>query len=271
MDWTIHTRRRAATVAGEGATRAEARHVATGTHDNLVVTRNAAGACADSVHTILNTALIAEKLTATFYYKALTTPAVLHNPSLGGPSADPNNPGLPPGGNPAQVRYLQAALDAEVKHADLLSRAGATARITQFYFPPTAFVGLGSTLDRASFLGLLETLEALCLSIYIAAAGQFLRFGRPDLAILAAEITGVEAEHRTLGRVIGAVHPPNNLTLERVFLTCVSDAMLDLQPFLSGKQYLFAADATQATPVPTPAQTRRVIGKYGTRRLRTFF
>src|SRR5579884_3631577 len=65
-------------------------------------------AATDSVQSIINTALIAEQLATTFYYTGLTSPAVMRNAQLAGISADPNNPGLPPGGNPGNVRYLQA-------------------------------------------------------------------------------------------------------------------------------------------------------------------
>lgn len=235
-----------------------------------VVADAATGSCADTVRSILDTALLAEQLAVAFYYGGLTSPAVLRTGGLGGASADPNNPGLPPSGNPHHVRYLQAALDAEAKHAAQLIQAGATARHTHFYFPAGIFSRRGTSVSPNSFLGLLERLESLQVSLYTTASAQFLHLRRPDLAVQAAQIMGVEAEHRSLGRIIAAILPPNNLTLESPPMACVAEAEAALQPFLTGRRYLFASDATHATALPSPAQIARVVGKYGTRRLKRF-
>jgi len=224
----------------------------------------------DTVKSILDTALLLERVTVTFYYTALTSPAVLHTSILGGLSSDPNNPGLPPNGDPHHVRFLQAALDAEVKHAALLAGVGATSARTRFYFPAPTFTRIGSTVAADSFLGLVERLEAISIGTYIAATSQFLRLGRPDLATLATRIMGVEAEHRTLGRILAGILPPNNLTLENASFTSVGDVTALLRPFLTGRRYLFAANTTKATALPTRAQTARVVGKYGSRRLKRF-
>jgi hypothetical protein len=226
--------------------------------------------CADTTGSILTTALTAERLAATLYYTALTTPAVLLNSRLGGGSANPNNPGLPPNGNPQNVRFLQAALDAEVKHAAILAAAGARSPYTRFYFPPTTFQRMGTPVAPGSFLGVVEILETAMAGMYIAATAHFLQLGRPDLATLATQLMGIEAEHRTLGRVIAGVNPPNDLTLQPAPFACVGDVDAVLQPFLTGRRYLFARDATAATALPSAAQARRVIGKYGTRRVRRF-
>lgn len=245
--------------------------VLAGADAGLVQADDAAqGACTDSVRGILETALVAEQIATTFYYAALNSPAVLRNSQLGGLSADPNDPGLPPNGDPHHVRMLQAALDAEAKHADLLSKAGATSPYKRFYFPPNTFKGLGTSVAPDSFLGVLERLEALSIGLYVAATGQLLRLSRPDLATLATVIMGVEAEHRTLGRILAGVLPPNNLTLESAGFTCAGDARGALTPFLTGRRYLFAPDATTATALPSRAHIARVVGKYSTRRLRRF-
>jgi len=218
----------------------------------------------------IDTLLLLERLAASLYYTALTSPAVMHNPALGGPSANPNNPGLPPGGNPAQVRYLQAALDAEVKHADLLTGLGARSTVERFYFPAVMFTRLGSPLDRASFLGALDMLETVCVGAYAAAAVSFARLGRLDLAGMAAEIMGVESEHRTLGRVIGAVLPANNHTLETAPFDAVTQAADAVRPFVTGQRFLFAAGPVRAIAVPSRSQTAWAIGKHGTRLVRKY-
>src|SRR5690349_15266407 len=158
-----------------------------------VVADAATGGCVDTVRSILDTALLAEQIAMAFYYSGLTSPAVLRTSQLGGASADPNDPGLPPNGNPHHVRYLQAALDAEAKHAAQLIQAGATARYTRFYFPPGVFARMGTSVAPNSFLGLLERLESIQVSLYVAASAQFLHLRRPDLATMAAQIMGTEA------------------------------------------------------------------------------
>jgi Ferritin-like domain len=232
--------------------------------------RAATDLCTDTVQSILNTALVAERIAATLYYAALTTPAVMRDSRLAGRSANPNDPGLPPGGNPQHVRFLQAALDAELKHAALLSAAGAQSPYTRFYFPPTTFQRLGTSVDPGSFLGVAELLETAMSGMYVAAAEHFLQLGRHDLAARATQLLGVEAEHRTLARVIAGVHPPNDLTLAPAPFACVGDVDTELRPFLTGRRFLFAHDSTTAIALPSAARARRVIGKYGTRQLSRF-
>jgi len=223
------------------------------------------GMCAHTVQDVLNTLLTAEKLMMTFYYAGLTSPAVMRNRALGGQSADPNNPGLPPGGHPSNVRSLQAALDAEEKHAAALLSGGAASAYTHFYYPPHTFRTIGRSTDSVGFLGIMEVLESVCEGMYIAAVREFLRLDHPDLAAVAAQVMGVESEHRTLGRIIGKVNPPNDYTLVRAPYTCIGGTDAVLRPFLTGVNYYTALHS-----VPTAAQTARVVGKYGTRRVRTF-
>ncbi len=218
----------------------------------------------------VDTLLLMERLMITLYYTGLTSPSVMRDNRLSGPSGDPINPGLPPGGNPAQVRYLQAALDAEVKHAAILFEMGATSSMRSFYFPPSIFTLLGSTMNRASFLGTLDMLETVCVGAYIAAATQFIHGGRPDLAATAAAIMGVESEHRTLGRVIANITPANSRTLETAPYAVVAEVVDAIQPFVDGTRFLFASGAPRPVAVPTAAQTARVIGRHGTRLVHTF-
>src|ERR671935_1907836 len=116
---------------------------------DAAVARTATALCTDTVQSILNTALAAERIAATLYYAALTTPAVMRSSALAGRSGNPNDPGLPPGGHPQHVRFLQAALDAELKHAALLSAAGAQSTYTPFYFPPAPFQPTGAPVEPA--------------------------------------------------------------------------------------------------------------------------
>lgn len=221
----------------------------------------------DTVQSIIDTALTLERLSAAVYYAGLRTPTVLRTPSLGGRSANPNDPGLPPNGDPQHVRYLQAALDAEIKHAALLVAAGARVRVTHAYVPTSALTHLGTAREQYSFLGLLDRLETISVSLYTAAVGQLLQLGRRDLALLTAQIAGIESEHRMLGRVIGGLRPANNLTLGPNSFGTVAEAAAVLHPFVTGKGF---RSATRAFTVPSAAQAARVIGKYRTRRVRWF-
>lgn len=224
--------------------------------------------CAESLQAIIGTALIAEQLATTFYYMALTTTELMSDSQLGGSSSDPNHPGLPPNGNPGNVRFLQAALDAELKHANSLIKAGARSTFTRFYFPrgafsPTCATGqictLGNSNDPSTFLGVLDSLETAFVGAYLVAVRDFVTLGYPQLAEVAANIVGVESEHRALGRVIADAEPSNNLTLEGMPFACIGDAATALKPFLTGAG--FPHGATAAIALPGAAQVARVIGK----------
>lgn len=219
---------------------------------------------------ILDTLLVLERLTLTLYYGGLTAPGIIGSSALAGPSRDAHNPGLPPGGNPQQVRYLQAALDAEAKHGAALERAGAVSPSTRFFFPHETFERLGSSLQPASFLGVVDLLETVCVGAYAAAAVTFIAAGRPDLAATAAQIMGVESEHRTLGRVIGHITPANNHTLETAPYSVVDEALGEIAPFLTGRRYLFATGPTRTLTAPTPRAVGRLVGTHGTRLVPTF-
>jgi len=106
----------------------------------------------------------------------------------------------------------------------MLASGGAKASIEHFHFPATAFHELGSAQQPGTFLGVLESLETAFTDAYTVAVGQLLQLRHPDLAQLAAQIMGVEAEHRVLGRVIGGALPANDITLERVPFACGLDA-----------------------------------------------
>ena len=221
-----------------------------------------------TVRSSLALALVYERLAITLYYTALTTPAVMRDRRLAGVSGDPHDPGLPPGGNPANVRILQAALDAEVKHAAALAQAGATSPITHFYFPASTFQQLGSVQDAGTFLGVTHVVETACVGLYLVLLNQLWRLGRRDLAQFVVQVLGVEAEHRMLSRVIAEVDPANNLIIEDAPFATLSDADKALRPFLTGKG--LAGGAARAIALPTAAQTARVIRTHGTRIVTNF-
>jgi hypothetical protein len=192
----------------------------------------------------------------------------MRDPRLAGVSCDPNDPGLPPGGNPANVRILQAALDAEVKHAAVLAQAGAASPITHFYFPASTFHQLGNVQDARTFLGVMHTVEAACVGLYLALLNQLWHLGQRDLTQFVVQVLGVESEHRMLSRVIADVDPANDLIIEDAPFAALADADKALRPFLTGKGV--AGGATRAVALPTAAQTARVIRRHGTRIVTSF-
>jgi hypothetical protein len=221
-----------------------------------------------TVRSSLALALVYERLAITLYYTALTTPAVMRDPRLAGVSGDPHDPGLPPGGNPANVRILQAALDAEVKHAAVLAQVGAASPITHFYFPASTFQQLGSVQDAGTFLGVTHVVETACVGLCLSLFNHLWRLGRRDLTQFVVQVLGVEAEHRMLSRVIAEVDPANNLTIEAAPFAALTDAAKALRPFLTGKG--LAGGATRPVALPTAAQTARVIRTHGTRIVTSF-
>ena len=222
----------------------------------LAATPRPLAACSESVQEIVNTALIAEQLATTFYYAGLTAPAVLRDRRLAGSSGDPN--AVAPDGNAVNVAFLQAALDQEQKHAQVLANAGATSPFKQFYFPATTFDRLGFTSEVGTYLWVLDHLETAFIGAYLAAAKRFGDLGRIDLAVFALRVLGVECQHRALYRVVSNDDPADNVTLEVVNFDCVGNAVPLLTPFLTG--HGFPGGAGPAIPIPTPAQTARVIG-----------
>lgn len=227
----------------------------------------AAGPRADTVASILQTALLAEKLSAALYYAGLTTPSIIRSPHLAGRHGNALNPGLPPGGNPPQVRYLQAALDAEVKHMEMLSRRGAQVNIRSFYVPAQALQDAGSSATPRSYFGTVDDVETLSIGLYLAAVGWLTQRGETALALLAGQLAAVDAEHRMLGRAISGLIPANNLTLEREPFGLVSDARAALQRYVTGQGI---QGRRSVMDVPTAQQAARVVGKYGTRLVRHF-
>jgi len=258
---STYTRRRfvqVAAVAGAGA----ATGAAVAYHpllSALTATPASAAGCGESVQDMLNLAYTIERAATTFYYTGLTSKALLRSPQLAGSSADPN--AVARNGNRANCANLQAALDQEQKHAQLLANAGAVSSIGRFHFPAAAFQHLGYTSHAGTFLWTLDHLETACIAIYLAAVKRFAALGRPDLAVLCARNLAVESEHRALYRVISQDDPANNITVPVTEFTCVSDALSLFNPYLSGHGFPRGVAVTHAIVFPTPVQTARVIGK----------
>ncbi|SRR5579884_629118 len=160
----------------------------------------------DSIQTILNVAATAETLAVTFYKNVL------------------NNADRLDLGNTAR-KDLQAALVEEAIHLAFLKKQGAKPLTTRFSFP----YGWDTFHRFDRFIKTQQLLEAHFVAAYLAAVKEFAMLNRPDLALVASQIGGVEAEHRAVGRAIGGMTPANNRVFETALLNKVSDAVTALK------------------------------------------
>ena len=215
-----------------------------------------AAGCTESIQDLLNLGLTLELAATTFYYTGLTSPAVVRDPKLAGSSANVN--AVARNGNPQNTANLQAALDQEQKHAQILASAGAVSSFRRFYFPASAFAHLGYISHTGTFLWVLDHLETACVAFYLAAVRRFAVLGRADLAVLAVRNLAVECEHRVLYRAISADDPYDNITLPVDEFTCARDAVRVFMPYLTGRG--FPSRVTRAIGIPSRAQTAAIIG-----------
>ena len=198
-------------------------------------------ACQESLADILNTTLTAEHLTLSSYYTALVTPTLRNQMDR------------------SAIDCWTAALNQELNHVRILENLGAHSPYKRFYFPAMALQSLGFTSRAGTFLWMLDHLETACIAAYMRRIERYTTLQHPDLAVLAARILGVEAEHRALYRVISEDYPANNITLEVAQFTCASDIQRVLDPYLTGKG--LPGRAHRVVALPTQAQIQRVLAK----------
>lgn len=128
---------------------------------------------------VLSAAAQAEALAATLYASIIASP--IYNTLS---SADKNN--------------VTAAYEQEVAHYNLLTTSGgaSVAVGTNFFFPTGAFT-LGSAGLQATY-NALESIEQLLIATYMYGVNNF---SSTVFRTYAAQMLGVESEHRVLGRV----------------------------------------------------------------------
>ncbi len=146
--------------------------------------------------------------------------------------------------------YLTAALQEEMSHYLVEeSVTGQPTPYTKFYYPKKMF------LDPQTTLNILVTLEDAFIAAYLVGVRNFTT---ADLRVTAARIMGIESDHRSLARVIGAdidpqdggplatitgadgvaeaIVPANNNGYERTLKwTNISQAVAALTPFVDAK------------------------------------
>lgn len=221
----------------------------------------ASDSCTEDPQSVLSTLLVAERISMTLYYTALTSRAVISHPYLAGATGDPNH--VARNGNGVNVANLQAALYQEQQHAALLQAHGASSAHRRFFFPAPAFTVLGYTSQPGSFLWVMDHLETYAVGACLAAVRRFGALGDAGIAQLMARLAASESQHRVIGRVIAGESPANNVALEVTSYVCVSELLTALRPYLTGSG--FPAGASPAIPLPSPAQIAAVVGPHQSR------
>ena len=123
---------------------------------------------------------------------------------------------------PSQVSVIfDGVYAAELDHWNFIKTLYPT-RATRFWIPDGFFGGPGDALDltavgRGVAAGEHLFVNTYLLGVTIAAAAQ-----KSTLARYAAELAGVESEHRVLGQSLAGATPPNNLGFEVFELSTVS-------------------------------------------------
>lgn len=165
----------------------------------------------ESISQIINIAATAEALAVTL------TGAV-----IAGAAKYDGGKGLPP----MVVTWVKGIQAEEYAHYQYLVAAGAKPLTTTFTVPQNL---AGITNDSKMLLTFVVQAETVFIGAYIAAAQEFTEQGKPDLAKVAYQIAGVEAEHRTLANFALGAAPPNNLGFEKALFQNVAAAAAAVQ------------------------------------------
>ncbi len=171
---------------------------------------------------ILGAAKIAEALAVTMYASFIASPI------FAGLASD-------------DQAYFNAAINEEKFHYDLLrSSTGGIDAAVNYFFPANTFTDVQTTMN------VIVTLEEAFIAAYMVGCQSL---STTNLRLLAAQIMGVEAEHKVLAREVSAglslttttglsgtpenVSPPNNTIYERTFgVSNISIAVTALTPFI---------------------------------------
>ncbi len=169
----------------------------------------------DAPQTILNVAATAEALAITHFYAGITMGSWFGRlPML-------------------YQDYLRAALAAEQAHYNFLLANGAKPVTNKFFVPE------GVLENLALYVAVTDLAEGVFIGAYLAATRRFAELNMPVMAEVAAQVMGVEAEHRALNRAMGISQNTfqgiaNNIPLERPTVQQVSQAVPIAAAFLSG-------------------------------------
>lgn len=113
----------------------------------------------------------------------------------------------------ADLAVFEGAYAAEVDHFRFTRRYW-NPTTTQFWIPDGFFGGSGNTLDLTALGMALVAGETLFVDLYLIGVTAFARAGNGQFARFAAEIAGVESEHRVLAQTLVGATPPNDVGFE---------------------------------------------------------
>jgi hypothetical protein len=161
-------------------------------------TKSASAATDSDITAFGNAAVGAERIAVAFYSNALGVPSAFGIPNdlAKGTLLDS-----------AHRVYFQAAQNQETSHLTTLVSLGLTFPFSTFAFPPNTFK------SAAAMLAMGEQLEDIFIGAYLGAIKVAASTGDGlgvFIAEAAAQIMGVECEHRVLIRDIAALNPPND-------------------------------------------------------------
>jgi len=109
----------------------------------------------------------------------------------------------------AVVRVFQGAYAAELDHWRFIRRYFRPST-ERFWIPDAVWGGAGDALDLTAVGHALVAGETLFVNTYLIGVTVLAMAGRPKLARYAAELAGVESEHRALAQTLINASPPNN-------------------------------------------------------------
>ena len=159
----------------------------------------AAHASPDPVTDFGNAAVGAERIGITFYDNAL---------GILSPYGIPGDVAQGTLLNKAHREYFTAARNQETEHLAVLQSLGLSFPFSTFNFPAGTFT------SASSMLAFGEQLESIFIGAYLGAIKAAASATNAFIAEAAAQIVGIECEHRVLIRDIASEDPPNDRWFE---------------------------------------------------------
>lgn len=150
---------------------------------------------ADPVTDFAHAAVGAERIGIAFYGNAL---------GMATDFSAPGDPAVTSLLNSSHRGYFEAALNQETSHLATLQSLGAAFPFSTFAFPAGTFA------TRGAMLAMGAALESIFIGAYLGAVKAAASSTNAFIAAAAAQICGIECEHRVLINDIMAVSPPND-------------------------------------------------------------
>ncbi len=152
-------------------------------------------ALADATTDFAAAAVGAERIGIAFYGNAI---------GAGSPWSAPGDVASTTLLNNSHRGYFEAAFNQETSHLATLRSLGVDFPAHTFKFPDGTFVSKGSMLAMGA------ALESIFIGAYLGAVKQAASTGNAFVAEAAAQICGIECEHRVLINDIMGISPPND-------------------------------------------------------------